>query len=140
MITIDGTVFDHKRGVILTPEPDAIPFRASTSTGTGIQVTAPRGPAFTLTRFDDPANHIVFQQWVTSRIGRQVRVIDYIENTPVDYLRPIFGSVVFRVTQARVIEASIHPGWCGYRFNQTSLSQYPVSKIVAQFTMYAVQV
>lgn len=142
MITIDGRVFDHKRGVILSPEPDAIPFRASTSTGTGVQVTAARGPAFTLTltMFDEVAQHIVNQQWIASRIGRQVRIIDYIENTPVDYLRPIFGSLVFRATQARTIEAAIVSGWCGFRFNQTQLSFYPASKLVCQFTLYAVQV
>ena len=54
MIVIDGLLFDNKIGEILVPEPDAIPFRNSTAIGVGIQVTAARGPGFTLTvtRYD----------------------------------------------------------------------------------------
>jgi len=141
MINVGGLLFDKKLGVILVPEPDVIPFRSSTSNGTGVQITALRGPAFTLTltRYDSAANIVVVQQQIVQRLGARVRIIDYIDNAPVDYLRPIFGEVEFVVTQARTIEAMLVPNFCGYRLNSSAVSYTPACKVVSQWTMYAVK-
>ena len=102
MIVIDGLLFDNKVGEILVPEPDAIPFRNSTTPGVGVQVTAARGPGFTLTltRYDPPNCCQAVRNSIRLRIGRRVRITDFYHNLTIRYSDPQNGRHEFIVTQA----------------------------------------
>ena len=130
MIIIDGLLFDNKIGEILVPEPDAIPFRNSTAVGVGIQVTAARGPGFTLTltRYDEPASLQAVRNSIRSRIGKRVRITDYYHNLTIRYTEPIHGQYEFMVTQARVVQARNIAAWQGFRLTGTMEKHEPADQ------------
>ena len=140
VIVIDGLLFDNKVGEILVPEPDAIPFRNSTTPGVGVQVTAARGPGFTLTltRYDPPNLLSAVRNSIRLRIGRRVRITDFYHNLTIRYSDPQNGSLEFVVTQASVVNARNIAAWQGYRLSSTMEKIEPAVRTVSQWTMYAV--
>ena len=140
MITIDGLEFDLKRGEILKPEADAVPFPSSYSPGIGIQVTSKRGPGFTLTltRYDSHDLVESIRTSIRNRIGKIVYIVDRYHGVRIDYLEPIQGNLKFAVSQARVIETQNIAAWQGFRFGM-HYKYAPAIKVVSQWTMYAVE-
>ena len=141
MIVIDGLFFDNKRGEILVPEPDAIPFRNSATDGVGMQVTGSRPPGFTLTlvRYDATTAVQAVRNSIRARIGKLVWVVDYYPSMSIRYLDPINGSYRFMVTQARVVNTRTVPVWQGYRLSSAQEKIEPAVRTVSQWTMYAVK-
>lgn len=139
MIKIDSIEFDHKRGVILLPEKDGIPFRSQSVTGVGIQVTQERSPGFTLTmtRFSTPNLLGTEKSTVRGKIGTEVSLTEYVNGSAIEYSLP--GLYKFAVTQARVVHWKVFPHWCGYREGTVGAIIYtPALRVVSQWTMYAV--
>lgn len=139
MIVIDGLFFDHKRGAILIPEADAIPFRASNTPGIGVQITAKRGPGFTLTltRFDIHEDIVAVKNSLVARIGTTVSIVEYLHTEAINYSLPRQGYLAFRVTQARIIEEKMVAAFSGYRLGEHVIIE-PAVKTVSQWTMYAI--
>lgn len=138
MITIDSVIFDHKRGQVLLPESDAVPFRSNSITGVGIQVTQARSPGFTLTltRFIDPDDYATERATLRAKIGTAVPIVERINGTAVNYSG--IGGYNFVVTQAREVAANVVPGWHGYRWGVGAVTLEPAMRLVVQMTMYAV--
>lgn len=138
MIRIAGIDFDQRRGQVLTPERDAIPFRNASTEGISLQMTQSRGPGFTLTltRYDNANDIHVLSKLITAQIGARVSIVETYNGGTIDYFNFWEGRLLFAVTQARVIERRITSAWCGYR-NGTHYNYSPACKVVSQWTMYA---
>lgn len=135
MITINAMIFDFKRGVVLLPEADAIPFRSNFHEDIGIQVTQSRSPGFTLTctRFNSPSNLATDKASIRGMIGGTYNVVERINGVAQAYT-----GYQFAITQARVVNEQVVPAFFGYRYGVGSVSFVPAVRITAQFTMYAI--
>lgn len=136
MITINNVAFDVKKGEILKPQKDAIPFRSQFRPGIGVQVTSLRGPGFTLTltRYILKAEIETFRDFIHNLSGTVVQVVDRYDDIVVDYS---FLGIQFAVTQSRVIETKMVPFWAGYRLG-VKREYRPAIRTMSQITMYGV--
>lgn len=138
MIRVNGRVFDLQQGVVLKPEVAAIPFRNAATEGIGGQITAARGPGFTLTLTTyDKANQIdVVTSLIRQSIGAMVPIVETFGDGDIDYFSFGHGRLLFFVVQARVVERRVVSSWCGYRYG-THYEFKPACRIVSQWTMFA---
>ncbi|QDV40897.1 hypothetical protein Enr13x_07330 [Stieleria neptunia] len=138
MIKIDSIEFDFKRGDILLPEPDAIPFRSQSIEGIGIQKTQERSPGFTLTliRFAAATALVVEKSTIVTKIGTTVSIVERVNGADINWSAP--GGHKFVVTQARMVDWKVIPGFYGYR-GTTYGSFTPALRMVSQWTMYAIE-
>jgi hypothetical protein len=73
---------------------------------------------------------------IRGSIGNMVQITEYFGDTTIAYYTLTHGSLLFFVTQARVIERRLISSWCGYRYGQHYKFE-PACKVVSQWTMYA---
>lgn len=140
MIQIDNILFDNKlSGDVLFPERDAIPFRNQTTVGVGLQVTQPRSPGFTLTlvRYNFASQLNNEKAATVAKIGTRVEIIEWVAGSPIYYTWNT--GYRFAVSQARVVDWRVRPGFYGYR-NGVKVSLTPALRVISQWTMYAVPI